>query len=218
MLLGALLTTWRPPGPRQRSLVQHLAAGVVFAAAAGEVLPEAMNSPQLWPALIGALLGIGAMALLQVAEKRLTGSAGLVITAGFDVFIDGFVLGLAFLQGAKQGLLMTVAVTLELLFLGLSVAASLGAADPQSGRARARVLKVSALMVLALPLGAAAGLLLGDLPPGLLAGFYAFGLIALLYLVTEELLAEAHETPDTPLMPAAFFLGFVGLLAVDALL
>jgi ZIP family zinc transporter len=213
-----LATAWRPPGPKLRSIVQHLAAGVVFAAAAGEILPEVMSAPQLWPALLGALLGVAAMALLQVAEERLEGSTGLVVTAGFDVFIDGFVLGLGFLQGAKQGLLLTVAVTLELLFLGLSVAASLGTAGSGRGNPRARVLRVSALMALALPLGTAVGLLLGDLPPGLLAGFYAFGLIALLYLVTEELLSEAHETPDTPLMPAAFFLGFLGLLMMEALL
>jgi ZIP family zinc transporter len=36
------------------------------------------------------------------------------------------------------------------------------------------------------------------LPNPLLTGFFAFGLIALLYLVTEELLIEAHETPDRP--------------------
>ena len=42
-----------------------------------------------------------------------------------------------------------------------------------------------------------------------------FGLIALLYLVTEELLAEAHEIPDRPWVAAMFFVGFLLLLALE---
>ncbi len=37
----------------------------------------------------------------------------------------------------------------------------------------------------------------------------SFGLAALLYLVTEELLVEAHEEPETPLITSAFFAGFL---------
>ena len=38
---------------------------------------------------------------------------------------------------------------------------------------------------------------------------------ALLYLVTEELLAEAHEVKDTPIATATFFLGFLGILLIS---
>jgi ZIP family zinc transporter len=50
------------------------------------------------------------------------------------------------------------------------------------------------------------------------AGLYvvlSFGTVALLYLVTEELLTEAHEQPDTPLLTAMFFVGFLVLLLVS---
>ena len=43
----------------------------------------------------------------------------------------------------------------------------------------------------------------------MLALILGFGVSALLYLVTEELLLEAHETRDTPLIMATFFLGFL---------
>ncbi len=59
---------------------------------------------------------------------------------------------------------------------------------------------------------------MGGLSPHILGGFYAFGLIALLYLVTEELLKEAHRMKDTAVMPIAFFAGFVGLMFLDQLL
>jgi ZIP family zinc transporter len=43
----------------------------------------------------------------------------------------------------------------------------------------------------------------------------AFGLIALLYLVTEELLVEAHEQPDSPLITAMSFVGLLALLMIE---
>ncbi|HMT14344.1 MAG TPA: hypothetical protein PKE19_06295, partial [Aestuariivirga sp.] len=48
-----------------------------------------------------------------------------------------------------------------------------------------------------------------------ITGFLSFGLMALLYLVTEELLVEAHEKPDSPLISALFFVGFLGLLLLE---
>ncbi|MFX5622654.1 transporter, partial [Acinetobacter baumannii] len=42
-----------------------------------------------------------------------------------------------------------------------------------------------------------------------------FGLMALLYLVTEELLVEAHEKPDSPFISAMFFAGFLGLMLLE---
>jgi len=49
-------------------------------------------------------------------------------------------------------------------------------------------------------------------------GFLAFSLIALLYLVTEDLLVEAHETPDRPWVTAMFFAGFLILLIIEELM
>jgi ZIP family zinc transporter len=51
-----------------------------------------------------------------------------------------------------------------------------------------------------------------------IAGLFAFGLMALLYLVTEELLAEAHEVPDKPWITAMFFFGFLLLIVLDELM
>lgn len=45
----------------------------------------------------------------------------------------------------------------------------------------------------------------------------SFGLAALLFLVTEELLVEAHEVPETPLITALFFAGFLLFLVLGML-
>jgi zinc transporter, ZIP family len=43
IMIGALLAGWRTPGERLVAAMQHLAAGVVFAAAATEILPLVMH-------------------------------------------------------------------------------------------------------------------------------------------------------------------------------
>ena len=43
----------------------------------------------------------------------------------------------------------------------------------------------------------------------------AFGIAALLYLVIEELLVEAHETPETNVVTSIFFVGFLAVLLLD---
>ncbi|MDW4783771.1 transporter, partial [Escherichia coli] len=69
-----------------------------------------------------------------------------------------------------------------------------------------------------LPLGAVLATPVAALPPSIVAGFFAFGLIALLYLVTEELLVEAHQTPDRPWVTAMFFVGFLAILVLEELM
>ena len=80
----------------------------------------------------------------------------------------------------------------------------------------AGVVLARAGVALLLPLGAAAGMFLFQgLAQAWLTGFFAFGLVALLYLVTEELLVEAHEKADTPVATAVFFVGFFLLILLD---
>ena len=52
-LLGGVVATFRTPGERLRSFVQHFAAGVVFAAVAGELLPEITRGHQPLGVVIG---------------------------------------------------------------------------------------------------------------------------------------------------------------------
>ncbi len=210
-LLGAAIALYRRPGPLLSSAIQHFAAGVVFAAAASEVLPSLKHEGAFWPVAIGGSLGVLAMLLIEEIGKRNDSQAGTLTLIGVDMFIDGLVLGLGFAASAKAGLLLTVALTLEVLFLALSLSVSLG----EKAVPRAKAFMFTALVVLLLPVGGVAATFIAGLPPAILTGFFAFALIALLYLVTEELLVEAHETPDTPLVTALFFVGFLALLLLE---
>ena len=210
-IASGAIAAFRPPGAKLRSFVQHFAAGVVFAAAASELLPDIVPKKSPLAVMIGGTLGVVVLLSVKSLTNKAQGSVSLIATVGLDVLIDGFILGLGFAAGAKAGILLTIALTLELLFLGLSVSATLS----QASSDRKKIITITAGLALLLPVGATLGTALAGLSGFILAALLAFGLVALLYLVTEELLVEAHELPDTPLTAATFFVGFLLLILIE---
>jgi len=211
VVLGAGVATLRRPSPVFASAIQHFAAGVVFAAAAGELLPDIKHRQSAWAVILGGAAGIVLMLLIKRLGENSKGTLGLVLMVAIDIFIDGLVLGIGFAAGAKQGFLLTVALTIEVLFLGLSLTGELS----ETIRKPAKVLAVVAGLAVLLPIGAAVGIPVSHLPNFWLAAFFSFGLVALLYLVTEELLVEAHSVPERPWVTSLFFVGFLLILLLD---
>ena len=214
VLIGSLFAVSRRPSDAFVSAMQHLAAGVVFAAAAAEILPQVMHEGSPIATFTGGALGILVMLSLKALEGRASGPIAMLGAVAVDILIDGLVLGLAFVAGGKAGVLLTIALTLEVLFLGLTVTTELG----ETIMSKARIIAITMGIALLLPIGAAIATPVATFPPVVIAGFLSFGLMALLYLVTEELLVEAHEKPDTPLISAMFFIGFLGLLLIEEFL
>lgn len=233
-ILGGVIATFRPPGPRLSSAIQHFAAGVVFAAVASELLPEISAEHNNVAVIGGFAVGVGLMLGIKAFLERLVGvqahgppaareahrehgeeaddsPLGLVVTVAVDILIDGLLIGVGFAAGEEIGILLTIALTLELLFLGLSVAAALTAGEVARGRTIAIIVGLGALVLVGAAIGA---LLLGGLSGGWLVAVLSFGAAALLYLVTEELLVEAHEREDTPWVTALFFVGFLALFVL----
>lgn len=211
VLAGALVSLWRRPGPRLTSAIQHFAAGVVFAAAAVEILPQVKHEGALVPTAVGGILGVGLMLAIKALEEHWKGPVAMLAAVAIDLLVDGVVLGLAFLAGEKAGLLLGFALTLEVLFLGLTLTEELADAV----RSKARIVAIAVAISLLLPVGTLIAAPVGQLSPEIVTGFLAFGLMALLYLVTEELLVEAHARPDNATISAMFFVGFLGLLLLE---
>lgn len=220
VLLGGVIALWRRMQPRLISAVQHFAAGVLFCALSTELLPDLVHRKMPWVTLLGFTLGVIVMLMVKhfaekFGQKGLIQSqqpTSLIVILGIDIGLDGLLIGLGFAAGQKQGLLLTIALTLEVLFLGLSG----GAALQSSGASRKRVFLIILGFALTLIGGAWAGQsLLADASDLLRDALLAFGLAALLYLVTEELLVEAHEVPETSAQTAMFFVGFILLLTIE---
>ena len=219
LLVGSLLATLKEPGRSIRAAIQHMAAGIVFAAVAIELLPEVLAPHHTLAMVVGFGTGVAAMLALRqlvghgddegTSRSGLPG--GLLLTLAIDLLVDGMLVGIAFATGAEQGWVITLALTLEVLFLGLSATVSLTARG------------ISTTQTLLVSLGLASLVLVGSTGGALIAGraqgqvftaMLAFGVAALLYLVTEELLVEAHEGTEheAPWVTAAFFSGFLLVL------
>lgn len=214
VVLGAIVASRTKLKPGLVAGLQHLAAGVVFAAAATEILPQVKHEASPSATLIGGAAGVATMLGLKALEARFEGPMALLAAIGIDILVDGLVLGLAFVAGEKAGLLLTIALTLEVLFLGLTLTDELA----ETYRSRLRIIVIVSALALLLPIGALAAVPVAALSPVMIAGFLSFGLMALLYLVTEELLVEAHEKPDTPLISSMFFVGFLALLTLEEMM
>jgi ZIP family zinc transporter len=214
-IIGAIIATFRPPRPAVRSYIQHLAAGVVFSVVAVELLPDIMSQQGAYlQVVVGFALGVGSMLAVKWFSHKLEerGDAtplGLLAGVGIDILLDGFLIGVSFAAGPEEGRLLTFALTLELLSLGLAVATALG----QREEDRRKVILTAALLFLLIVVGATVGTaVLQFISDSFLEVFLSFGLAALLYLVTEELLVEAHKAPETPAATGMFFAGFLVFL------
>lgn len=215
---GLVAAHWRL-GQRPRAAIQLFTGGVIFAAVAVELLPQ-LSAQRPSVVAAGFAAGTAAMLGVKLATERVEsrgsgageGSLGLVVVLGTDTFIDGALLGVAFATGAQKGFVLALALTLEALFLNMSATAAADAA----GASRSRVLSVAAALALLLALSAAAGVVIfSALPSGPFHVLVAFGVASLLYSVVEELVVEAHEEGEPPLVTAMFFLGFLVVLLLE---
>jgi ZIP family zinc transporter len=112
---------------------------------------------------------------------------------------------IGFAAGSKGGMLLLLGLTLETTALGMAI-------GPTLGGSRAMIRKVIPTLMgfsLSILAGAGFGLLLPEETGFWFAAIVGFGIAALLFLVVEELIVEAHETEDTPFTTALFFVGFL---------
>lgn len=206
-----------------RSFLLHLAAGVIFAVVAIELLPNLVERHNLVGTSIGFFAGLLIMLLIKhfshKAEKRheefLKNTSqntinqaipwALLVGIAVDIFIDGILLGVGFAAGQSEGILLCIALSLEILVLGLVISTQL----KTEKMPKKKILLILCMISFTFVVGAFGGsIMLSLLNKEVLTYILAFGLSALMYLVTEELLVEAHEQTDTPLNTAVFFIGF----------
>lgn len=214
-VLGALIAAFRPPNAKVRSFIQHFAAGVVFSVIAVELLPDIVKRHLPLEVALGFGAGVVMMLTLRSITAQIRGNensvAGLLAGVGIDLFIDGLLIGIGFAAGQKEGALLTVALAIELLSLGLAVTSSLRKSGKPAMTAVRIVIMLSGIMLIAVVFGAT---LLRSFSNEATETVLSFGLAALLFLVTEELLVEAHEEPETPTSAAMFFAGFLLFLII----
>jgi ZIP family zinc transporter len=217
-VLGGLLAMRWQPDRYQRSLIQHFTAGVVLAVLAVEVLPE-IGREKVQPLILITAFALGSffMYALRVWTESLEAKAhdnpnvantGLIVATFIDVAIDGLIIGAGFAASGETGLILALGLSFEMLFLGLALTSE----QMKGWRIVWLTLGLGLTILLFAVLGYA---LLGNADSTEISAALAFSAAALLYLVTDELLIEAHEVEETPESSLVLFAGFLAFWAIQ---
>jgi len=139
---------------------------------------------------------------------------GLIFAVLVDGSIDGLLIGISCLSGEGAGLVTSIALALEMGLLGISTSTTLR----KCSLSTLSILGIALTLPLSIFFSGLMGLyLLAGLSGPYYVATVAFGAVGLLYLVTEELMIEAHEDEetDTWYVSGMFFLGFLFVILLN---
>ena len=211
VLVAGVLTLLLQPGKKLTSAMQHLCAGLIISAVAVELLPESIGEGHsMYFAAGGYAAGLVIVYTIRFVSRRVDGesSAGLLATVGIDIAVDALLVGISAATLAGLGAAVVAgSLSLEAGFLVMATAGTLLARSWSKTKVLAAVV---AMAVLTLGLGMVGFYASTVLPPNVLTAVTGLGVSALLYLVVEELLVEAHadEEGETSIGSMLFFVGF----------
>jgi len=228
------------------SSLAHFAGGVVLSACANELLPKLSGKDVgILPLSAGFMGGMllmmavrkffpedddddddddakkeGYQGLPAPAEGDGAIPWGTVVPMLIDFVLDGVLIGLSFAAGGgdggdNAGVIMVISLSVEKITLGSSTTLAMKKKGVSTAKAMLVVVILAATLFVGAFLGATVVASLQGTPV-----FYsaiAFGVASLLWLVTEELLEEAHEIKDNALTPVYFFAGFLIPMILDKL-
>lgn len=222
VVIGGVIAAYWHPTKNLISQVQHFAVGVILAALALEVFPEITKEHVSGTVMLTAF-AVGALAMygLKLFGARMEAAAeskpaterinyGLISTIFIDVAIDGLIIGVGFAAGGETGLALALGLSIELLFLGMSLVS-----DAIKGW---RIIVMSTALGATILIAAVLGNhFLEGASATVIAATLSFSAAALLYLVTEELLIEAHEVEERSYSVLVLFFGFAAFWGITLL-
>jgi zinc transporter, ZIP family len=215
-ILGGIVAKIREPSNTWRTIIQHFTSGVVFAVVAIDLLPDIIKSHAHYEMVIGFSCGVILMLLIRAyAEKveanqhnhqQATLPIAMLGTVAVNVIVDGFLIGVSFVVNEQTGQFLSIALGLEMLLLGLALSVSLSQTKLHWLSSTLIITLLASTVVISAVLS---HLLVQFIPSSGITLVMAFGLASLMYLITEELLHEAHKLPDSAYITATFFIGFI---------
>jgi len=161
--------------------------------------------------------GSSRVVLAEKAKAKIAPPFPMAFTVAVlvDSTVDGMLIGLSSSAGASAGIVMAIALAVEMGFLALTFATVMR--KQPFCIAMITLLAAPAFLALGCAGGATAAAAVASNPAAHTA-LIAFGIAALLYLVTEELLLEAHEgaaEEHTWYIDFFFFFGFMASFLLE---
>lgn len=222
---GGVIAEFLDVSPRRLNLALHMAAGIVIAVVAVEIIPQALQAIPAWLLVLAFLAGGGAYILLEALLDR--GSEGeggeeargawmIYFAVAADLFSDGLLIGAGTAISFGLALVLALGQVTADLPEGFAAIASFKA----TGLARAKRLLLSASFAMPVLAGASLSyfLLRGQVDAVKYAALvFTAGLI--LVAAVEEMIRGAHEAaPDSRLSAASFVTGFALFTTVSSYL
>ena len=227
---GGVVAEIIPTTRRMLSRALHVAAGIIVAVVAVELLPEALAGAAPWLVVLGFCAGGAFYMLLEWVLDRFQGGSGgktgeqikgdsaagpwMVYAAVFiDLFSDGLMIGVGSVVSFGLALVLAIGQVTADVPEGFATIANFR----DKGIARSKRLILSASFVIATLLGATIGYwLLRDQSEALKLTALAFTAGLLILAAVEEMLGEAHEVAEDSKVSAAFFIGGFALFTLVA--
>lgn len=224
-LAGGLLAEAFRISARALSLALHLAAGIVLAVVGLELMPQALQASTPWVPLVAFVAGgaafIGLDRLIGYVQARIGGdedqASAFAIFGGvsIDLFSDGVMIGTGTVINPALGLLLALGQVPADLPEGFAAVATLR----RAGISRGRRMLLAASFAIPIFAGAALGFLaLRQAPEIITLSVLALTGGALVAVVIEEMVAEAHEGDTSRLGPIFLTAGFAVFGAVSVYL
>jgi len=210
--VAGIIPIFWPPNEVIRARIEHFAAGVLLAVIAFSVSFEIRQLNHAQAAIGGLAAGAAIMVGMKTDLRRFEtpeddpSPNGFIIAAAINTFVDGLLIGAAFVVEPELAVLVLIGLGIELFVLNMSVSSELLALKMKHWKVSA----IASFIAGALALGAVAGLLtMQDAGPAVQSAALAFALAALLYIVAEELLLRGNDVENSPMTTSAFFGGFI---------
>ena len=222
------------PALVQKALL-GFASGVMVAASVWSLLIPSMEmgAGNVWPAIIGLLLGFAFLLLIDSVtphihasgeaegpQSHLSRTTKLALAVTIHNFPEGMAVGVAIAGAISSGFSMAAALALS---LGIAIqnipeGAIISMPLRAAGNSRWRAFGIGSLSGIVEPAGGALVLLLASVMTPLLPYLLSFAAGAMLYVVVEELIPETSEGAHSNIGTIGFALGFALMMALDVVM
>ena len=216
---GGLIAEATRVSSRALSLALHLAAGIVVAVVAVELMPQALSVGRPWIPITAFVLGGGFYLLADTFIDRLTrgrgtgGAAVIFFGVSVDLFSDGIMIGTGTSIEFGLGLLLALGQTPADVPEGFAAIATF----KKAGVPRNRRLLLAAGFTLPIVLGVTLGYWgVRGQSDVVKYSLLAFTAGVLTTVVIEEIVPESHKEGGESRLATAFFVGGFALFALLA--
>ncbi|MFO7678278.1 MAG: ZIP family metal transporter [Thermoplasmatota archaeon] len=187
------------------SILLGISAGIMASISFLDLIPEAIEKGTLNSAIIGILLGIGIIGILDLKfpHHHVTLSkdggkkccpylkTGILLSIGIALhnLPEGVAIGASFIVSYQTGLLLSIMIAIHNFPEGMAVGAALCGGEVKGKK----VLLITALAGFPMGIGALLGVALGGVSKWALSISLGFAAGAMLYIVFDELIPDAHR-------------------------